>query len=67
MAFAQGQSNFAKQINSAACPKDDNALKLPAGLCATVFADGIGYTRHLVVSAGGLVYLNAGQERCRKG
>ena len=26
MAFAQGQSNFAKQIKSSACPNDDSAL-----------------------------------------
>jgi hypothetical protein len=58
LAFAQGQSNFAKQIKSSACPNDDSALKLPPGFCATVFADGIGHARHLVVSAGGLVYVN---------
>ena len=58
MASAQGQSNFAKQIKSSACPNDDSALRLPPGFCATVFADGIGHARHLVVSAGGLVYVN---------
>jgi glucose/arabinose dehydrogenase len=58
MASAQGQSNFAKQTKSSACPNDDSALKLPPGFCATVFADGIGHARHLVVSAGGLVYVN---------
>jgi glucose/arabinose dehydrogenase len=58
MAFAQGQSNFAKQIKSSGCPNEDSALKLPPGFCATVFADGIGHARHLVVSAGGLVYVN---------
>jgi hypothetical protein len=31
MAFAQGQSSFAKQIKSSACPNDDSALKLPPG------------------------------------
>ena len=58
MAFAQGQSNFATQIKSSACPNDDSALKLPPGFCATVFADGIGHARHLVVSADGLAYVN---------
>jgi glucose/arabinose dehydrogenase len=58
MASAQGQSNFAKQIKGSACPNDDSALKLPPGFCATVFADGIGHARHLVVSADGLVYVN---------
>ena len=58
MAIAPGQSNFAKQIKSSACPNDDSALKLPPGFCATVFVDGIGHARHLVVSADGLVYVN---------
>src|SRR5580704_14751555 len=58
MAPAQGQSNFAKQTKSSACPNDDSALKLPPGFCATVFADGIGHARHLVVSPSGLVYVN---------
>jgi len=58
MASAQGQSNFAKQTKSSACPNDDGTLKLPPGFCASVFADGIGHARHLVVSADGLVYVN---------
>jgi hypothetical protein len=58
MASAQGQSNFEKQIKGSACPNDDSALKLPPGFCASVFADGIGHARHLVVSAAGLVYVN---------
>jgi glucose/arabinose dehydrogenase/cytochrome c5 len=57
-AFAQNKSNFAKQTKSPACPNDDTALKLPPGFCATVFADGVGHARHLVVSPGGLVYVN---------
>jgi len=31
---------------------------LPAGFCATVFADGIGHARHLVVAPNGVVYVN---------
>src|SRR5882757_2009045 len=42
----------------AACPGDDSGLKLPAGFCATLFADDIGHARHLVVSTGGVVYVN---------
>jgi glucose/arabinose dehydrogenase len=41
-----------------ACPKDDSGLTLPAGFCATIFADGIGHARHLVVSSGNVVYVN---------
>src|SRR5580704_2432756 len=44
--------------SSAPCPNDDSGLKLPAGFCATVFADGIGHARHLVVSPSGVVYVN---------
>jgi glucose/arabinose dehydrogenase/mono/diheme cytochrome c family protein len=40
------------------CPEDDSGLKLPAGFCATVFADGIGHARHLVVAPNGVVYVN---------
>src|ERR1700678_1014917 len=58
IASAQGQSNFAKQTKSSTCPNDDSSLKLPPGFCATVFADGIGHARHLVVSPSGLVYVN---------
>jgi glucose/arabinose dehydrogenase/mono/diheme cytochrome c family protein len=40
------------------CPRDDTGLKLPAGFCASIFADGIGHARHLVVSPAGVVYVN---------
>jgi glucose/arabinose dehydrogenase/mono/diheme cytochrome c family protein len=41
-----------------ACPDNDSGLKLPAGFCATVFADGIGHARHMVVAPNGVVYVN---------
>jgi len=40
------------------CPNDDSGLALPAGFCATIFDDGIGHARHLVVSPMGVVYVN---------
>ncbi len=40
------------------CAGDDSGLKLPAGFCATLFADGIGHARHLVVAENGVVYVN---------
>jgi glucose/arabinose dehydrogenase/mono/diheme cytochrome c family protein len=46
------------QSKNKACPNDDSGLKLPAGFCATVFADDIGHARHLVVGASGVVYVN---------
>lgn len=58
MASVWGQSNSTKQIQSTMCPNDDTGLKLPSGFCATVFADSIGHARHMVVSPGGLVYVN---------
>ena len=44
--------------DAATCPTDDSGLTLPAGFCATVFADAIGHARHLVVSESGVVYVN---------
>lgn len=41
-----------------ACTADDGGLKLPPGFCATIFADGIGHARHLVVAGNGVVYVN---------
>jgi glucose/arabinose dehydrogenase/mono/diheme cytochrome c family protein len=41
-----------------ACPGDDSGLTLPAGFCASIFADGIGHARHLVVAPNGVVYVN---------
>jgi glucose/arabinose dehydrogenase/mono/diheme cytochrome c family protein len=43
---------------ASACPSDDSGLKLPPGFCATIFADGIGHSRHLVVAPDGVVYVN---------
>jgi glucose/arabinose dehydrogenase/mono/diheme cytochrome c family protein len=40
------------------CPNDDSGLTLPAGFCATIFADGIGHARHLAVTPDGVVYVN---------
>src|SRR5277367_5737671 len=48
----------AAQSATAACPENDTGLKLPASFCATIFADGIGHARHLVVAANGVVYVN---------
>ena len=50
---AQGQ-----KTKAAACSIDQSGLKLPAGFCATVFADGIGHARHLTVAPSGVVYVN---------
>lgn len=43
---------------SQACPNDDSGLTLPAGFCATVFADSIGHARHMVSAPNGVLYVN---------
>ncbi|HXT76387.1 MAG TPA: c-type cytochrome [Candidatus Eisenbacteria bacterium] len=40
------------------CANDDSGLKLPAGFCASVFADSVGHARHMVVAPSGVVYVN---------
>src|SRR5271155_1726196 len=55
---AQNQSHSAVEAKSQACPNDDSGLKLPAGFCATVFADGIGHARHMMVAPNGVLYVN---------
>ena len=47
------------QTSSAtACAPDNGGITLPAGFCATVFADTIGHARDIVVAANGDVYVN---------
>ena len=55
---AQGQSHPEAATKNHTCPNDDSGLKLPAGFCATIFADDIGYARHVVVGPSGVVYVN---------
>jgi glucose/arabinose dehydrogenase/mono/diheme cytochrome c family protein len=55
---ASRQPNAGAAEQSQACPNDDSGLKLPAGFCATVFADGIGHARHMVAAPNGVLYVN---------
>jgi glucose/arabinose dehydrogenase/mono/diheme cytochrome c family protein len=48
----------AARSEAASCAENDSGLKLPPGFCATIFADGIGHARHLVVAPDGVVYVN---------
>jgi glucose/arabinose dehydrogenase/mono/diheme cytochrome c family protein len=52
------QSQSSSATKSQTCPSDDSGLKLPAGFCATVFADDIGHARHMVVAPSGVIYVN---------
>ena len=58
LAPAQSQPHPGAEAKSQACPSDDSGLKLPAGFCATVFADDIGHARHMAVAPSGILYVN---------
>jgi glucose/arabinose dehydrogenase len=57
-ACAQSLGYAAVPAVNPACADDDTGLRLPAGFCAFVFADGIGHARHLVVAPNGVLYVN---------
>jgi glucose/arabinose dehydrogenase/mono/diheme cytochrome c family protein len=40
------------------CADDATGLTLAPGFCATIFADGIGHARDMVVTPGGVLYVN---------
>ncbi len=58
LAPAQSQSHPVAAAKGEVCPNDESGLKLPAGFCATVFADNIGHVRHMVVTPSGILYAN---------
>src|SRR3954471_21898455 len=44
--------------STTACSGNNGGITLPAGFCATIFADTIGHARHLAVNTNGDVYVN---------
>jgi glucose/arabinose dehydrogenase/mono/diheme cytochrome c family protein len=58
LAPARNQPNAPADAKSQACPNDDSGLQLPAGFCATIFADDVGHARHMVVAPSGVLYVN---------
>lgn len=52
-----GDSALATAAAPSACPGDNAGLTLPAGFCASIFADSIGHARHLAIAADGDVYV----------
>ena len=44
-------------VVAGACAAQDASLTLPAGFCASIFADGIGAARHVVVAPNGDVFV----------
>jgi len=49
----------------AACAPDNGGITLPAGFCATVFADSVGGARHVAVAANGDVFVARSSPRRR--
>ncbi|XYD06927.1 c-type cytochrome [Methylobacterium sp. NMS12] len=49
-----------------ACKTGTGGLSLPAGFCATIFADGIGHARQMAVAADGTLYVNTWSGRYYK-
>ncbi len=64
MLLATGSSSAATgehgtvQAPAEPCASDNGGITLPAGFCASVFADNVGHARHLVVAPNGVVYVN---------
>ena len=58
VASTRSHANSANETNSPSCPSDNTGLTLPTGFCATIFADGIGHARHMVVGPSGVLYVN---------
>src|SRR4029077_12634505 len=58
LAPARNHFNPVAEAKSQGCPNDDSGLQLPAGFCSTIFADGIGHARHMVVAPSGILYVN---------
>ena len=48
----------ADSASRSTAPKGDVQLKLPSGFSATVFAEGLGSTRHIVAAPNGTIYAN---------
>lgn len=58
MMAAACRSERTAAVASQPCANDNGGLTLPAGFCATVFADSLGHARHLSVAPNGTVYVN---------
>jgi glucose/arabinose dehydrogenase/mono/diheme cytochrome c family protein len=56
LAFAQDGHTTAAAVSP--CPGDNGGITLPAGFCATVFADHIGHARQMAFGPNGVLYVN---------
>ena len=62
-----GGNHLQKPAKSAPASPADVVLKLPSGFTSTVFADGLGHSRHLVVTKGGHRVRKAQQQYVKNG
>ncbi len=62
-----GGEKASSTASSTAATGCDTTLTLPAGFCATVFADSLGHARHLAVAPNGDVYVNTVPGRGQNG
>ena len=51
---ADSTATGAAVASAAVCPGDNGGITVPAGFCATIFADSLGHVRDLVVAANGV-------------
>lgn len=56
-AAAKGAVARSSSHEARACV-NDAGLKLPAGFCASIFADNLGHVRHMVAAPDGVLYVN---------
>ena len=52
------QNTGAGEVSNTVSCSGDAGLKLPAGFCASIFADNLGHVRHMVVAPDGVLYVN---------
>jgi glucose/arabinose dehydrogenase/mono/diheme cytochrome c family protein len=55
--LAAGPGVARAQSRAAACT-NDAGLTLPAGFCASIFADNLGHVRHMAMAPNGVLYVN---------
>lgn len=55
-AAAAGNNGTANGSAASKCAGDNAGLTLPAGFCASIFADSVGKARHVAVAPNGVVY-----------
>jgi hypothetical protein len=53
-----GQAQAPGEKHEPAACGNDAGLDLPAGFCASIFADHLGHARHMVAAANGVLYVN---------